>query len=396
MDIDQPIQLLAGLTPQAFMRNYWQRKPLLIRQAIPGFKPSLSVNDIRKLVARDEVESRLIWKDEAGWHMKQGPFKRLPAAHRPGWTALAQSVDVHDDGIAELLHRFRFISDARLDDAMISIAGDGGGVGPHFDSYDVFLLQAHGQRRWRISQQKDLSLQSGLPLKILQNFQHEEEYTLEAGDLLYLPPHVAHDGVAVGNNCMTISIGFRAPTLAVLARGMLEAAADQLMARNGHDGGLYGGSPLSGPLLAETFKDRGQAATTTPALLPDSMLDAALNAVNKIRFDQPLAARFMGLWLTEPSRAALFASPENMLDLAADFPRSGWLRLDRCSRMMYRKKELYINGELAAAPASASLRKLADERQLRCTPALSTRLTAIEIDMLEQWLDDGWLHHQAE
>src|SRR5690606_7701399 len=140
---------------------------------------------------------------------------------------------------AELLHRFRFIADARLDDAMISVASDQGGVGPHFDSYDVFLLQAHGQRHWRISTQKDLSLHDNLPLRILRNFQAEEEYILEPGDMLYLPPHVAHDGIAMGD-CMTISIGFRAPTLAVLARGVLEAAGDQLMARIGEDPGLYG------------------------------------------------------------------------------------------------------------------------------------------------------------
>ena len=394
MNIDQPLQLLNGLTPRVFMQRYWQRKPLLIRQAIPGFKPPLSIGDVRKLVSREEVESRLIWKDQADWQMKHGPFSRLPAARRPDWTVLAQSVDIHDDRLAELLHRFRFISDARLDDAMISIASDGGGVGPHFDSYDVFLLQAHGQRRWRISQQTDLGLEPGLPLKILKNFQHDQEFVLEPGDMLYLPPHVAHDGVAIGD-CMTISIGFRAPTLAVLARGMLEAAGDQLMARNGLDGGLYGSSPLPGPTLAETYKDKGQAATPTPALVPDALLNAALDAVGKIKFDQALAARFMGLWLTEPSQAAMFESPEHARDLAGNFPAQGWLRLDRCSRMMYRKKELYINGELAAVPASASLRKLADERQLACSRTLATRLTADEIDMLEQWLDDGWLHYQA-
>src|SRR5690606_21445651 len=148
MNIDQPLALLGGLTPQAFMRGYWQRKPLLIRQAIPDFKPSLSIADIRKPVRREECASRLIWRNARGWNMRTGPFSRLPPVSRPGWTVLAQSVDLHDDATAELMHRFRFISDARLDDAMISIASDGGGVGPHFDSYDVFLLQAHGRRRW--------------------------------------------------------------------------------------------------------------------------------------------------------------------------------------------------------------------------------------------------------
>src|SRR3546814_11103469 len=115
--------------------------------------------------------------------MKTGPFTRLPAAHQPNWTSLAQSVDLHDDATAALMQRFRFISDARLDDAMISIATDGGGVGPHFDSYDVFLLQAHGKRRWRISQQDDLTLEPGLPLKILKHFQPEQEFVLAPGDM---------------------------------------------------------------------------------------------------------------------------------------------------------------------------------------------------------------------
>src|SRR5690606_26522216 len=122
MNIDQPLTLLGGLTPRAFMRDYWQRKPLLIRQAIPGFKPSLSMSDIRKLVKREEVESRLIWHDTKGWNMKSGPFSRLPPASRPNWTLLAQSVDLHDDATASLVHQFRFISDARLDEALNSIA----------------------------------------------------------------------------------------------------------------------------------------------------------------------------------------------------------------------------------------------------------------------------------
>jgi len=392
MNIDRPLALLGGLTPGDFMRRHWQRKPLLVRQAIPGFRPSLSVDDIRRLVRREEVESRLVWRDGQGWHMKTGPFPRLPAARRPGWTVLAQSVDAHDDATAELLHRFRFISDARLDDAMISIASDGGGVGPHFDSYDVFLLQAHGRRRWRISAQRDLALREGLPLKILRRFEPEHDYVLEPGDMLYLPPHIAHDGIALGDGCMTISIGFRAPTMAALARGMLDAAGDQLMARIGESGGLYGASPLPGPALDATFTDRGVAAAGHPAQLPDSLLDAALAAVRKVRFDKALAARFLGLWLTEPSPAAWFEPGAQAPCLADAWPGRGALALDRCTRLMYRGKALYINGELAPQPAGAALRRLADERRLDCggmrPPALAQR------HMLDGWLAEGWLHYR--
>ncbi len=360
MNIDQPLALLGGITPRHFMRHYWQRKPLLIRQAIPGFRPSLSIANIKQLVKREEVESRLIWRDEKGWNMKTGPFKRLPAADKPNWSLLAQSVDLHDDATAALMRQFRFISDARLDDAMISIATDGGGVGPHFDSYDVFLLQAHGQRRWRISQQKDLTLEPGLPLKILKNFQAGEEFLLEPGDMLYLPPHAAHDGVAVGD-CMTISIGFRAPTQATLACGMLEAANDQILANLGDTGGLYANPVIPGPSLSATFKDAGIAATATPAALPDSLVEAAVKAVAKIRYDKALAARFLGQWLTDIPPNAYFEPGSEDLDLSAGLPVSGKLALDRCSRLMYRDKQLFINGEVAAIRASSRLRLLADE-----------------------------------
>lgn len=393
MNTDLPLDLLGGLSPRVFMQRYWQRRPLLIRQAIPGFKPSLSISDVRQLVKREEVESRLIWCDDKGWHMKAGPLSRLPASSRPNWTALAQSVDLHDDATAALMHQFRFIADARLDDVMISIASQGGGVGPHFDSYDVFLLQAHGRRRWRISQQQDLSLEPGLPLKILSHFQAEEEYILEPGDMLYLPPHAAHDGVAL-DDCMTISIGFRAPTQATLACGMLEAANDQVMANLGDTAGLYGSPVLPGPILSATYKDAGVAATQTPAALPDAMIEAALKAVRSVRFDDKLASRFLGVWLTDPPASALFDPAETIPDLTERMPASGQLVLDRCTRMMYRARQLFINGEVAPVPASTALKALADARSLPCAKA--ARFKDAERDMLAQWLEDGWVHYVAD
>ena len=391
--LNQAMPLLGGLSPARFMREYWQRKPLLIRQAIPGFRPALSIADIRQLVRREEVESRLIWQDEQGWQMKQGPFARLPAMKKPKWTVLAQSVDLHDDRMAALLHRFRFIADARLDDAMISVASDGGGVGPHFDSYDVFLLQAHGKREWRISQQKDLSLQPGLPLKILRDFQVEETYVLEPGDMLYLPPHVAHDGIAQGD-CMTISIGFRTPGKAMLARGVLEAAADQIIARMGEPASLYGHPPLPGARLEGNYQDRGEKATATPARIPERMIASALEAVQKVRFDEALAARFLGQWLSDPPEAAWFDPEEEPLDLAEQWPLPGRLVLDRCTRMMYAGKEVFINGDVAALPASPVMCRLADERSLDCNTPQVKRLPIETRLVLSDWLERGWLHYE--
>lgn len=391
ISVDTPLTLLGGLTAHEFMRDYWQRKPLLIRQAIPGFRHSLSIADIRELVRRDEVESRLIWRDGQGWHMKQGPFSRLPARNRPDWTVLAQSVDLHDDATAELLHQFRFIADARVDDAMISVAGDGGGVGPHFDSYDVFLLQAAGKRRWRISRQADLTLQPGLPLKILRHFVPEDDYILEPGDMLYLPPHVAHDGVALGE-CMTISIGFRAPSLATLACGMLEAANDLVMANAGDTGGLYANPVIPGPDLNARYSDPDAGATDRPARLPEGMIKAALQAVRQVQFTPALAARFLGQWLTEPSPSALFEPDDTPQQWHEPLESTLQIKLDRCTRMLYRDKALFINGEVADAAPSRLMKALADTRSLTLTPQQAAKLTDAEKSCLERWQEDGWVH----
>ncbi len=212
MDITHKLTLLGGLSPRQFMRRHWHKAPLVVRQAMPGLAPLLTRSELFELASRDEVESRLIARKGDGWRMRRGPLARraLPPLGRAGWTVLVQGVDLHSQAVHELLQQFRFVPDARVDDLMISYASDGGGVGPHFDSYDVFLLQVEGRRRWQIGRLTDPELLPDLPLKVLSRFEPEEEYLLEPGDMLYLPPRWAHDGVAVGE-CMTCSIGFRAP-----------------------------------------------------------------------------------------------------------------------------------------------------------------------------------------
>jgi len=397
MKTDLPLALLGGHSPAQFMRRYWQRRPLLIPQAIPGFRPPLTIAAIKQLARRDDVESRLIWREGEAWHMEHGPFARLPKASEPGWTLLVQGVDIHSDAASTLMQQFRFIPDARLDDIMISVASDGGGVGPHFDSYDVFLLQAAGRRRWRYGRQQDLSLQPGLPLKILERFTPEYDAVLEPGDMLYLPPQAAHDGVAEGADCMTISIGFRAPSQAMLARGLLEAAADQAMARAGlAGGGPYGEPALPGPRLDALYRDPGQPAVATPAALPDGLVQATLDTLARMRFDDALAARFLGCWLTEPNNLSVFDPPADLdIDLATDWPQAGSLALDRRSRMLYRGRQLFINGETAPVPAVAALRALADARQLDCADPRCRRLDAAARACLADWLDAGWLHYRA-
>ena len=177
--------------------------------------PPLDRERLFELVRREDVESRLIVRRGRHWSLRDGPFARraLPRLTQRQWTLLVQGVDLVDPGAKRLLSRFRFLPDARLDDLMASYATDGGGVGAHADNYDVFLLQAQGRRRWRISTQRDLALKSGMPLKILARFRPTAQWTLEAGDMLYLPPDHAHEGVAI-DACTTYSIGFRAPAAA--------------------------------------------------------------------------------------------------------------------------------------------------------------------------------------
>ncbi|MDR2154671.1 MAG: cupin domain-containing protein [Burkholderiaceae bacterium] len=371
MDTHQPLQLLGGLTPACFMRRHWQKKPLLVRQAMPGFKPLLSRAALLDLAAGDDVESRLLDRGGGRWRLRHGPFTRraLPPFSRPQWTVLVQGVDLHHEGANALMRQFRFVPDARLDDVMISYATDGGGVGPHFDSYDVFLLQAHGQRRWRIGRQKDLTLVDGLPLKILAHFEPEEEHLLDPGDLLYLPPRWAHDGVAVGE-CMTYSIGFRQPTRGELVRELLQRLADE-----------------AGDALGDVaYRDPGQPATATPAMLPPAMLDFARDAMTRALPGPVRLAMLLGEVMTEPKPSVWFDSSND------ETPLAGALRLDRRTRILYDERYIFINGESyrASGRDARLMRRLADGRAL--SAADSAALSAGARDLLTQWKQAGWLH----
>ncbi|MDP2016781.1 JmjC domain-containing protein [Hydrogenophaga sp.] len=363
-----PVNLLGGLSPAQFMRRHWQKKPLLIRQAIPGFEPVLSRAQLFDMACRESVESRLIVRKHQGWTLKQGPFKRssLPPLKQPGWTLLVQGVDQHDDAVHELLQRFRFVPDARLDDLMISWASEGGGVGPHFDSYDVFLLQASGQRRWRIGRQKDLTLQPDVPLKILQNFEPEQEHVLDAGDMLYLPPRWAHDGDAVGDDCMTYSIGFRAPQRGGLAGELLQRMADEL-----DDETLY--------------RDPTQTATAHPGAMPAGLEAFAADALQRLLAERQSLACALGEVMTEPK-------PRIWFDEAPDDWVAGAVRLDRRTRMMYDPRHVFINGEsFRAGGADARLmQRLADERGLDARQV--QRASEGAQSLLQDWFEAGWLH----
>ncbi|WP_423898604.1 JmjC domain-containing protein [Candidatus Pelagadaptatus aseana] len=224
---------LGNIPVETFIKDYWQQKPLLIRQAFPDYQSPISADELAGLALEDEIESRIIIEHgKTPWELLRGPFDETVFSQLPKsqWTLLVQSVDQWLPEIAELLDHFRFIPNWRLDDIMISYATDGGSVGPHYDQYDVFLLQAQGKRHWQIGQmcnQQSPCLE-GTELHILQEFHRTDDWVLEPGDMLYLPPQLAHLGQAVGDDCMTFSVGFRAPSHADLLTDFMEEQLSEL------------------------------------------------------------------------------------------------------------------------------------------------------------------------
>jgi 50S ribosomal protein L16 3-hydroxylase len=280
-----------------------------------------------------------------------------------------QGVDLHDDAARALLERFRFVPDARLDDLMISWASSGGGVGPHYDSYDVFLLQAQGRRRWRIGRTRSRALAANQPLKILKRFEPDEEHVLEPGDMLYLPPHWSHDGIALDGECMTCSIGFRAPRSDELAIEIAERL-------------------LEGYERDMPYRDPGLAPRGGPARIPAGL--------------ERFAATSMQRWLGRPdavARALGESLSATKPGVSFDEPAKRWVPggvgLDRRTRMLYDARYVYVNGESvrAAGADGALLRRLADERALSAAAVRAASRAARAL--LAQWFARGWLGRRS-
>ena len=370
MDISLASPLLGGLSPQTFMRRHWQKKPLLVRQAVPNAIDLVSRSQLVALAAHDEVESRLVVQRAGRWSLRQGPMARtaMPPFKQPQWTLLVQGLDLHLPAARTLLDRFRFVPDARLDDVMVSFATDGGGVGPHVDSYDVFLLQTQGRRRWRIGKVKAPELVPDVPLKILANFEPEQEFLLEPGDMLYLPPGWAHDGVAEGE-CMTCSIGFRAAGRDELGREVVQRMLD---AADLDD---------RGPL----YRDPTLAATHEPGRIPVALQGFAAQAVARLLADPKALDCALGEVLSEPKRGVWFDAEVQDIDASIG------VRLDQRTRVLYDDGHVFINGESfrASGRDARMMRRLADRRALTATDvaALSEGARAL----LDDWLAAGWL-----
>lgn len=363
--------LLGGLSPRQFLEEYWQKKPLLIRQAVPGFAGVLTRDELFDLACDPDVESRHVRREGEQWILEHGPQMRgrLRGKRHP-WTVLVQGVNLWVPEGDRLLHHFDFIPQARLDDLMISYAVDGGGVGPHFDNYDVFLLQGTGRRRWLISDQQDRALVEGAPLRILQNFEPTHDWTLEPGDMLYLPPHWAHNGIAVGE-CTTYSIGFRSPTAQELGTEFLGWMQERLCLD-----GLYADPDLS--------------PQTHSAEIAPRMIDQIERMLAGIRWTRADVAAFVGEYLTEPKSHIFFDPPEEPLKRKA-FARaleSRGFALDPRSLLLFSEAGFHLNGEAIEIPETLApqITELADHRRLGAgslwTPAL--------LDLLHGWYCDGF------
>ncbi|WPC03239.1 cupin domain-containing protein [Pseudomonas benzenivorans] len=368
MNPDTPLQMLGGLTAREFLRDYWQKKPLLVRQAIPDFESPISPDELAGLALEEEVESRLVIEHgERPWELRRGPFAEDAFATLPerDWTLLVQAVDQFVPEVAELLEHFKFLPKWRIDDLMISFAAPGGGVGPHFDNYDVFLLQAHGKRRWQIGQRcdSDSPLLDHADLKILAEFEQTEEWVLEPGDMLYLPPLLAHCGTAE-DDCMTYSVGFRAPSAAEVLTHFTDFLGQFLPDE-------------------ERYSDADAEPTSDPHQIQRDALDRLKALLNEHMGDERLLMTWFGQFMTEPRYPELV----NGLDIdepafLAALQDGAILVRNPSARLAWSEvgEDLVLFASGQSRLLSAGLRELL---KLICSA------DSLHVDNLGQWLADA-------
>jgi 50S ribosomal protein L16 3-hydroxylase len=342
------LRLLGQRTPRAFLQRHWQKRPLFVRGALPGFRGVADARALAALAARDDVESRIVVRRAGRFPVEHGPFRRLRMPER-NFTLLVSGVNLHLQAADALLRRFDFVPQARLDDVMVSYAAPGGGVGPHVDSYDVFLLQGPGRRRWSVWNSRN----------------EVTRYECGPGDLLYVPPGWKHDGVAL-DPCFTYSIGFRAPEGAELGARFLDWL---------HERGLPG----------TRYRDPGLAPAKRPAQIPEGMVRFSREVMERISWTGAEVARFLGQYLTEPKPHVVFKRSPRRRPLAGSE-----VELDPKTQLLYRGAELFINGEVLLPPRKQAslLRELADRRRLDGRRAAASGLGELFYD----WQRAGFLH----
>jgi 50S ribosomal protein L16 3-hydroxylase len=370
IDITKPLQLLGGLSATNFMREYWQKKPLLIKSCINCYKPIISKNQLFELAKKHEVKARLIQQSikTKKWSIKHSPILSLPKTSNP-WTLLVSNMNEYNDEIYKFMQMFSFIPYARLDDVMISYANDGASVGAHFDSYDVFLFQGMGKRKWQISSQKDLSLVEDAPIKILKEFFPQQEWILEEGDMLYLPPQYAHFGVAIGE-CMTYSVGFRAPVLKEL---VFEYFMDMVGLLEDYD------------IPQTLYTDAKQKAITCAGEIPSKMSEFLQHTLDNLQM--PSASHLLGMYLTRTNSEIL--PMENPLEFE-EFLTYEKIYLHKASKAQYDSEYFYINGEKSACEILEVkyLQALADNKEMELN---TIKFIKNLIHEVYDWYQMGWV-----
>jgi 50S ribosomal protein L16 3-hydroxylase len=335
--------LLGGLAPRDFLRSYWQKRPLFVRGALPGFAGVVSRRELERLATRDDVESRIVERHRGRRQTRHGPFARVTLKETHS-TLLVNGVNLHVPGADRLLQRFSFVPQARLDDVMVSFATRGGGVGRHVDRYDVFLLQGPGRRAWRVENKR---------------------FVVGPGDLLYLPPGVRHDGVAL-EDCFTYSIGFRAPRGVELGAAFLDWL---------HERGLPDAE----------YRDPGLSPAKHAGEVPRELISFSSAFLRKIRWSARDVERFIGEYLTEPKAHVVFHPGKSRRPL-----RGSRVRLDPKTRFLYLGARFFINGETVLVRNADALRELADRRS-----APGARLARGELaGLLSEWRRAGYVHFE--
>ena len=375
MRLNRKTHILGKISVNDFLKNYWQKKPLLIKNAIANFVSPITEKDLFTIAQNKEAVSRLIEHKQGVWQVKYGPFKKSDLPKKPNipWTILVQNINHYISFAESFLNLFKFIPYARLDDLMISYATKKGSVGPHFDSYDVFLFQAKGVREWKISDQKKFTLDKKSSIKIIANFKSKNSWILKPGDMLYLPPNIAHWGVSQSDDCLTYSIGFRAPGTFEIQSKFLDFIQDHLITD-----------------VNEIYKDPNLTLQKNPAEISLNMTKAIQRIVNRLRWDKSSINHFIGQFLSEPIESSLFQA-RKPLNLKA-FEKiliSKTLRLNSKTRMLFIKNNFYINGEYIKIDKkyASFLKRLANNREISLESTLNKRdLSALGIILLPLFL----------
>ncbi len=344
------LPLLGNLSVADFLHHHWQKSPLFVPQAFPDFKNFLNRQELFELACSDEVISRLVICEKGQWRVEQGPFKlqRLKKLPPTGWSLLVQNLNHLLPEAADLFYQFNFLPYARLDDLMVSYAPEGGGVGPHFDSYDVFLIQGEGKKHWQINQKADDRILPNSALRIIADFPPEQAWETQPGDLLYLPPKYAHWGRNLTAG-MTYSVGFRAPTHQEFLNEFLGFLQEKLCVE-----GIY--------------QDPDLTFSTQPAQINSQMCQQVREVLRRhIHWEDAWIGEFLAGYLSLPKRHVMFEpDPDANLPEFSVMVREGGVVLDLKSQMLFYEQQFFLNGDLIAAPEAwiPWLQQLANTRGL--------------------------------